>query len=306
MGKRITFWATWMALVVSLLVAGGASGQSQAWSVGRPDAPEVAAAFSDAGGSTGTAIDVYANPLAVRSAQEVTSTVYLPLVSKNYFEAYVYQDNFQDWGTGWVWGTSPFYYGYKQDGDGSKVYYIRLDDQYETAFVTGPSLQAYALGNFEYEVWLRRGPEQPLFWYDEYGILLSPTPIDPANPAGANAYTFHIKLQIAPGYYPRYAIAKWSALHRDHRTIFVETQESDYITDSAKVWNKLKIVRIGNKLDFYVTREGKSDWKFVHSRIDDTLPFKLHVGFYAMHSKEDMGKYEIEFQYDNLRLSAHP
>lgn|GEM_PF-5082767 len=303
MEKRITFWTIWMISGASILLVGGLAAYAQAWS---PEYPVGAPALVALVDPNDPAINLLPTPVTIRSAQEMTATIYLPIVNKNYFDPYTYQDDFSNWGSGWAWGTSPFVYGYKQDGDGSRVYHVRLDDQYETAFITGPSHKAYALGNFEYVAWIRRTEEMPLYWYDEYGILLSPTPIDPANPSGSNAYTFHIKLRIDPSYDSFYAVARWNTLNRDRRTILVENPEAEYITDLPKFWNKLKIVRTGNRLDFYITREYKSDWKLVLSHTDNTLPPKLHVGFYAMHSKDDLGKYTIEFQFDNLQVDAHP
>jgi len=249
--------------------------------------------------------DIFASPSGIRSTQEITSSLYLPVVANRFFEAYTYSDDFENWGSGWTWGTSPFSYGYFKDGDGLRVYHLRLDDEYELAFVTGPQLEAYALADFEYRASIRRGDELPKYWYDEYGILLSPEPIDPAHPSGAGVYTFYIKLRIDDTLDSFYGISKWDALSRDKRTVLVEQAEGEYITDEAKFWNQFKIVRSGDTLTFFVTREHVTGWKEVYSLTDSSLPFQFYVGFYAMHSKDDFGDYEVEFQFDNVWVDAH-
>jgi hypothetical protein len=118
-------------------------------------------------------------------------------------------------------------------------------------------------------------------------------------------------LRIADDRDSSYAVAKWNTLNRKNRSLLVDVEEGDYITDIAKFWNRFRIVRSGDKLDFYLTHQGRSDWKHVYSIVDGAivdgaLPDRLHIGFYAMHSKDDLGDYEIEFQFDNLWLSVYP
>jgi hypothetical protein len=244
---------------------------------------------------------------AIRTADILTPTVYLPVMTNKFFTAFSYTDNFQDWGSGWPYGTSPFYYGYKQDSDGSKVYYIRLQDEHELAFLTGPT---QASGNFEYQAMMRRADTMPKYWGDEYGLLISSQPIvDPDSLPAASAYTFEIELKIDPSYDSLYSVAKWSALNRSSRSVLVRTPEGNYITDLAKFWNQFKITRTGDTLDFYLTRLDGSTWKpwkHVYSITDSALPYQLYIGFYAYHSKDDLGNYEVEFQFDNLVMNAHP
>jgi hypothetical protein len=304
----IRSWSIWIVIAVSILAAGGST-TSQA--VSAPIEPstthKMEMAFDHVGTEPAFTTNEWQSAPAIQVTQTLTYTTYLPIVTRGHFIAYTYQDDFEDWESGWSWGTSPFDYGYKQDGDGSRVYQINVQDEYELAFVTGPQDRAIALGNFQYEAWMRIGSDQvPMYWYDEYGILLSPKPIDPAALQGANAYTFHIRLRIADDRDSSYSVAKWSTLDRNNRSVLVEVEESDYITDVARVWNRFRITRHGDTLDFYLTHEGKGDWKHVYSITDGALPDQFHIGFYAMHSKDDFGDYEIEFQFDNLWLSAYP
>jgi hypothetical protein len=297
----------WIVIAASILAVGGLASQAASDSSEPPVAHQVVASFNYVDAEPEVATSGWNVAPAIQMTQTLTHTAYLPTMLRGYFNAYTYQDNFEDWGRGWPWGTSPFDYGYRQDGDGSRVYYIALQDEYELAFVTGPQDQAIALGTFDYEAWMRIGSNQiPKYWYDEYGLLLSPKPIDPAAPSGANVYTFQIKLRIADDRDSSYSVSKWKTLDRNNRSVLVEVEDGDYITDVAKVWNRFRITRSGDTLNFYLTREGKSDWKHVYSITDSNLPDQLHIGFYAMHSKDDFGDYEIEFQFDNLLLSAHP
>jgi hypothetical protein len=244
---------------------------------------------------------------AIRTADVLTTTMYLPMTTYKFFTAFSYTDNFQNWSSGWPYGTSPFYYGYKEDSAGSKVYYIRLQDEYELAFLTGPT---QAIGNFEYQAMMRRADTMPKYWGDEYGLLISPKAIvDPKKLPTTSAYTFQIELKIDPSYDSFYSIAKWSALKRGSRTVPVRVAEGDYITDLSNFWNQFKITRTGDTLNFYLTRLDGSTWKpwkYVYSVTDSALPYELYIGFYAYHSKDDLGNYEIEFQFDNLVMNSHP
>ena len=297
----------WIVIAAFILAVGGLASQAASDSSEPPAAHQVVASFNHLDTEPEVATIKWNAVPAIQMTQTLTHTAYLPAISRGYFDAYTYQENFENWESGWAWGTSPFDYGYKQDGDGSRVYYIAVQDEHELAFVTGPEKHAIARGNFEYEVWMRIGSgDIPKYWYDEYGILISPTPIDPVERSGANVYTFQIKLRIADDQDSLYSVAKWNTLNRSDRSVLVEVAESNYIADALKVWNRFKITRSNrDTLDFYLTCEGRNDWKHVYSITDSTLPDQLYIGFYAKHSKDDFGDYEIEFQFDNLRLSAH-
>ena len=176
----------------------------------------------------------------------------------------------------------------------------------------GIELARYGMSaSAEFEAHMRRTGDHPKYWGDEFGILLSPQPIDPQNPVGSGAYTFHMELRIDNTEDSYYSIAKWNALNRNNRSVLVRTEEGDDISDVARVWNQFKIERVGDTLNFYVTRQDNSSdgwtaWQHVHSLTDSALDDQLYVGFYAYHSKDDFGDYSIEFQFDNLVTSSTP
>ena len=239
------------------------------------------------------------------TALTITPQAYLPMVARQYFREYTYQDDFSNWDSGWPWYMNSVDYGYKQDGDGSKVYHIRMYDKNAHLFVSGPGL---AVGNFDYQAQVRQATTaQPLWWGDEYGILLSPAPIDPNKPSGGPVYTFQVQLHAGPGLHPLYAIKKWTDLARLQKTLIREETAGDWLTNLPKFWNRLRIVRSGNTLDFSISRQegtGWTAWQHVYTYTDSDLPAALYVGFCANHAEE--GSYTIEFQLDNLWLHAYP
>jgi hypothetical protein len=239
------------------------------------------------------------------TALTITPQAYLPMVARQYFKEYTYQDDFSNWASGWPWYMNSVDYGYKQDGDGSKVYHIRMYDTNAHLFVSGPGL---AVGNFDYQAQVREATTaQPLWWGDEYGILLSPAPIDPNNPSGGPVYTFQVQLHAGSGLYPLYAIKKWTDLAQLQKTLIREETAGDWLTNLPKFWNRLRIVRSGNTLDFFISRQegtGWTAWQHVYTYTDSGLPAELYVGFCANHAEE--GAYTIEFQFDNLWLHAYP
>ncbi|HUT20667.1 MAG TPA: hypothetical protein VM366_16035, partial [Anaerolineae bacterium] len=111
---------------------------------------------------------------------------YFPILVRDWFEEFTAIEDFEPPLTGWPEGSvrntvtvhEEFNYGPFVDGDGSTVYQIGIRDNFDHVFVTGP---LYVLKNFEYQAWMRRlsADRDQLF---EYGILISPTPIDPAHP----------------------------------------------------------------------------------------------------------------------------
>ncbi len=244
---------------------------------------------------------------AIGTTGVLTPAAYFPLVSRNYFVPFTYEDAFGDLGSGWPYGGSPFAYGYKHDGDGSDVYHIRLEDEGDLAFVTGPS---WVGGDFEYIASVRRSTtEQPKFWYDEYGLLVSPDVINPAKPVGSGAYTFQIELRIDPAYDSKWVVSRWDALTRSKRVVLGSAAEGDSIADAARIWNELRIVRSGDTMSFYMRTQagsGWTPWELAHSFTKSGLPYTFQIGFYAYHSKDDLGDYTIEFQFDNVRTSSTP
>lgn len=254
--------------------------------------------------------------------------VHLPFVPRSFFEAYVYEDNFEDWGSGWPYGfqnlgsfypaaAEEFSYGYLRDSErpdpdtpGSKnVYYIWVRDNYDHIFLTGPKKKAYALKNFRYEVSLRLSEDKRRG--DEYGILVSPVPINPKDPSGAPVYTLQIRLD---GSSDRLGLVrKWEITNaKVHPAKTIDSiRTHDFLTDRYKRWNRFKIEREGNTLKFYVTSEPKwGSWAQVatHDMTADfeggIVPDKLYVGFYAAHTGPY--SYNIDFQFDNVYLYSYP
>ena len=272
-------------------------------------AAAIAAAPPASGATTvdGGAGDRWASLGAIGPTDVLTPAAYLPLVYRNFFIPFTYEDSFDNWTSGWRNGTSPFAYGYKHDSDGSYVYHMRMEDEGDLGFVTGPS---WVAGNFDYTASIRRSTtEQPKYWYDEFGLLLSPNVVDPAKPVGSGAYTFQIELRIDPVQDSRWVVSRWNSLTRSGRTVLASAPEGYSITDAARVWNELRIVRSGDTMSFYMRRQegiGWTPWELAHSFTQSGLPYTFQIGFYAYHSLDDLGKYTIEVQFDNVRTSSAP
>jgi hypothetical protein len=304
-----------MWIVLSVLLCAGAIyvftsrvvvSQANSLPSERPAAQNAQGVSGDAGIAAGVGEEIR----PIQGAQVLTPTVYLPRIAMKYFKEFWYADDFSEPGSGWPWGNSPFDYGYKTDREDDteeEVYHIRLEDEDDLAFVTGPK---YAPGNFEYEALLRRASEtHPLYWGDEYGILLSPHEIDTEAPFVASVYTFQIEYQIGGWVDSLYSITRWNGASKDDRNVLRRAGEGQYITTEPDVWNRLKITRTGDTLYFYLSCWDDDDdwkpWKYVYQYTDPGLPDYLYIGFYAYHSKDDLGGYTIEFQYDDVALHAH-
>ena len=251
-------------------------------------------------------IDSYSGEYTVSAQVTLTPIAYFPVTARGYWTEKTDTEFFQDYSGAWPWSavSEPFAYGYKTDGDGSKVYHIGMDDEGDLAFITGPM---WVVENFEYGALFRRGMlEQPKYYYDECGILISPVPIDdPYNPSGSNVYSFGIQHKYGGGVNSSYIIARWNALNMNNRAVLWVEQEGYNLTDEAKFWNWFTISRAGDTLSFSLKRWEGPDWtpgetsSFTHT--DATLPDTLYVGFYAYHSKDDFGNYRLEFQFDDVR-----
>ena len=148
--RASVIWTVLGILVLTLL--GVSTSLVLAGQAGSPATDDTWVADVDTGQGGG---DLYSASLS--AATPVTA--YMPLIFRNYFTAFTYQDNFDSTSSGWPYGSGKFDYGYKTDGDGSKVYHFRMDTQDDIAFVTGPGLVA---GNFDYTAWIRHATfEQP-------------------------------------------------------------------------------------------------------------------------------------------------
>jgi hypothetical protein len=251
-------------------------------------------------------VGLESNP--IRSFAQVTMTspytMYFGYVTKNGFTAFTYQDNFQSTSSGWPWKTGSFDAGYRTDGDGSRVWHYRMTTEDDIGFATGPT---YVGGNFDYTAYMRRATlEQPLYWYDEYGLLVSPNPVDLNSPSVNGAYTFHIKLKVGSGDNSSWEVAKWTAPNKSNRTILVSQEDGTRITDAAKVWNIFRIERNGTQLRFLLNREGGGALQQVFTYDDPSIPYVMYIGFYAAHSKTDFGDYPLEAQFDNVVANSAP
>lgn len=239
--------------------------------------------------------------------QVLIPRLYMPLLTRGWFTAYTYMDGFENVNSGWPYGSGEFDYGYKTDPDSTRVYHVRTDGQEDVVFVTGPGTVA---GVYTYQAIMRRATDtQPRQWGDEYGILLSPAPIDPKNRAGSNVYTFAVELRIGSGTDTYYSVSKWSDVKTNSRTILKRTGEGTYLTAGNKIWNQLKIERSGSTLSFFVSRQegtGFLPWLKVFDYTDASLPDTMYVGFYHKHAEGAFEDYIVEFQFDTLSVSAHP
>ena len=256
-------------------------------------------------------IDSYSDEYTISAQDTLTPVAYLPVTTNGYWTERWEEEFFQDYSGAWPYSTTsePFAYGYKTDGDGSKVYHIGMDDEGDLAFVTGPM---WVAGHFEYGALFRRGMlEQPRFYYDECGILISPAPIaDPYHPSGSNVYSFGIQYKYGSGVNSSYIIARWNALNMNNRAVLWVEEEGYNLTDEAKFWNWFTISRAGDTLSFSLKRwiGPPANWtsgetsSFTHT--DATLPDELYVGFYAYHSLDDKGAYRLEFQFDDVRTHS--
>lgn len=233
---------------------------------------------------------------------------YFPILARDWFEEYTMQDDFDPPLPGWPAGSvrnvvtvrEEFNYGPFVDGDGSTVYQLGMRDNFDHVFLTGP---LYVLKNFEYEAWMRRlsaERDQQL----EYGILISPTPIDPANPHAEGVYTFQIQL----GYSGAWWVKKWDVYNLDtHPAQKIANGASSVVTEGYKQWNQLRIRRVGDTLHFDATHgntpPGPGDWVNLASHTDPSLPDQFYVGFFGAHPNITMWRY---YQYDNVYVHAYP
>jgi len=233
---------------------------------------------------------------------------YFPIVAREWFEEFTASENFDPPVTGWPAGSvrnvvtvhEEFNYGPFVDDDGSTVYQLGIRDNFDHVFLTGP---LYVLKNFEYEAWMRRlsaDRDQLL----EYGILISPTPIDPAHPYAEGVYTF----QIQQGYSGAWWVKKWNVYDLDtHPAQKIAHGESSAVTEGYKQWNQLRIRRVGDTLYFDATHgntpPGPGDWVTLARHPDPGLPDRFSVGFFGAHPNITMWRY---YQYDNVYVHAYP
>jgi hypothetical protein len=265
----------------------------------------------------------------VRIRQRRDIKVFFPTLFEEHFEGYV--DHFDDPSSGWpewrkltynsllAYGAAadtPAWRdyslnsvaedhlgGYKVDDvDASTVYRIRIVDDGDEVFLTGP---VETPKNFVYEIWGRRLEWYDERWANEYGVLLAKDPINPQDAHTFDAYVF--LAQINPGNYSKIAIKKWERNNWKNDVENIQNYDASYdskISSSPRVWNIFRIEREGDTLRFKVKRDGASGWTLVREHTDPSLPDHLYVGLFGAH--ERIYSYKIDFQFDNASIQAFP
>lgn len=233
--------------------------------------------------------------------------IYFPLMFRRWFEPFTYSDNFSNWNSGWPYGdirrlntdgsvAEEFTWGYYDNPDGTDSYLVRIRDNHDHFFMTGPG---YVMGNFAFEVQMRGQQNgQQLF---EYGILLSPTPIDPANHQGDQVYTF----QIRQGY-SRWVVRKWKLISHMNHYVYPEFDfqgDTNHLTETAGFWNLFRIERVGTELRFYLRKLDEGSYTLVHTHSDPNLPELLYMGFFA--ANPDYTQW-MGYEYDYVSSSSNP
>ena len=272
----------------------------------------------------------------VRVRVQYQTTLYMSMAFRNWFQPITYRDNFSNWDSGWPYGGirqesssafvadepegtivdigqegfNPFValeysLGYVKDPDypAESRYHIWVRDNGDHVFLTGP---AQTLQNFDFQAYARLWTtDMPAEWGDEFGILFSPTPINPFAPHGHGVYTFQIRLKRSDSGTPEWLVKKWDIndAFSHPGTELKRGIQTDRIVQTPKFFNLMRIERNGNKLRFEVTREGMA-WKEVYNITDNSLPDRLYIGFFAAHT----GKYSynMEYHFDNVYLYSYP
>ncbi|MBN1582378.1 MAG: PKD domain-containing protein [Anaerolineae bacterium] len=262
----------------------------------------------------------------VSETLSVTAKTYMPVVFQNFFTGLEYFTGFGPGESGWPYGdhitlnpdgskSDEFYFGYKTTSaapNGSyrsdgKVYYIRAHDDGDHVFVTGPQNKAYTSQNFVYQAVGRTVSSQRRG--DEYGILISPVPLDPKHPdsQGLPVYTLQVRLS---GDNKAWVFKKWVIENsHDHPADELAKGTTDWLTINTDWFNGFKIERVGNTIHAYV--HGASTWgkwKEVASR-DMTkdfakVPDKFYIGLYLAHTQPY--SYDFEAQFDNVSVISTP
>ena len=275
----------------------------------------------------------------VRVRAEFDRTVYLPVAAQNWFQEYTYQHDFNPPASTWTWPAAYYFrsvptaseenmlhqrylpqeledtdeygiataiqfeYGYLKDSDGSDVYHISIEDNFDHVFLTGPASEAYAMGeHWEYEAWMRRATDKNVD-LREYGILISPTPLDPRHPQADDVYTFHIR-NWDSGYW---LIKKWKVNNTDDHPGDEIKKGTGKLSTSYKTWNQFRIERDGDTLRFKIAHGSTPpNWSTispVYTMTDPNLADKYYVGFFAANNEISTWR---EWQFDNVYVHAAP
>ncbi len=301
------------------------------------DKDQVYLAFRFRSDGSGTARGVFLDNVQVRTTYDASA--FLPVIYRDWFQEYTYTHNFDPPSSTWTWPNGyyirsvsemlgdgyayseiapyefedsddfgiataiQFAYGYKQDADTSHVYYISIEDNHDHVFLTGPS-DAYALGdNWQYEAWMRRASDGDVN-VREYGIMISPSPMDPRYPGGDNVYTFHIRLWT-PDPDGTWIVKKWKVNSSDdHPAYWEQKGNSGLVSEANHVWNVFRIERSGDTLYFRLAPGGNpTNLQTVHTVTDANLADKYYVGFYAANAEISAWR---EWQFDNVSVHAAP
>lgn len=294
------------------------------------DQEQVYLAFRFQSNGSGTGRGVFLDNVQVRATYDVTT--YLPVVPNDWFIEYTYTEDFEPPWSNWPYGyhyvasmaddlrqdpvhslnvhefedtdeygiatAIQFSYGYKHDDDGSNIYYISVEDNYDHVFLTGP---AYLNGdNWEYEAWMRRATDSGTD-LREYGLLISPTPIDPKNPSAEDVYTFHMR-HWDNGIW---VVKKWDIHNSDDHPADEIERGTGNITRDYKVWNQFRIERRGNTLYFKLQRDpyNPGSYQTVYTLTDPALSEMYYIGFFVANHAVSTWR---EWQFDNVYVHAAP
>jgi hypothetical protein len=269
------------------------------------------------GGASGLTTASGGTGQLLQSSVAATGTVeprgYFPILARDWFEEYSIEDGFGPPLPGWPAGSvrnvvtvrEEFNYGPYEDADKSKVYQIGVRDNDDHVFLTGP---LYVLKNFEYQAWMRRkscATDQAF----EYGILISPVPIDPAHPQAEDVITFQSQLGFGDKGF--WWVKRWdvSSVGVADAVEKIGNDRTDALTEECNIWNVMRIERVGNTLTFKVTnqRRGIDNFQTVATYTPGPGKPLLHdqyyVGFFAAHPGVTEWRY---YQYDNVYVHAYP
>jgi hypothetical protein len=238
---------------------------------------------------------------------------YFPIIVRNWFEEYTVWEDFEPPVIGWPEGSvrnvvtvrEEFNYGPYVDPDKQTVYQIGIRDNDDHVFVTGP---IFVLKDFEYQAQMRRkscSTDQAF----EYGILISPVPIDPAHPEAEDVITFQNQIGFTTGGW--WWVKRWdvSSVGAADAVEKIANDRTDALTEECNIWNVMRIERSGNTLTFKVTNEkrGIDNFQTVATYTPGPgmppLYDQYYVGFFAAHPGITTWRY---YQYDTVYAHAAP
>jgi hypothetical protein len=268
------------------------------------------------GGAELAAID-RATGQRLQSSMAPTATLepkaYFPILAHSWFEEITASENFEPPVIGWPEGSvrnvvsvrEEFNYGPYVDPDKQTVYQVGIRDNDDHVFLTGP---LFVLKDFQYQAWMRRKSCKTDQAF-EYGILISPTPIDPAHPEAEDVITFQNQIGFTTGGW--WWVKRWDvdSVGQADAVEKIDNDRTSALTEECNIWNVMRIERSGNTLTFKVTNEkrGIDDFQTVATYTpgpgDPPLHDQYYVGFFAAHPGITTWRY---YQYDNVYVHAAP